>query len=65
MHSTDIHNNTLPLTFRFAETVATIIPLIEPLSKDLEPVVKQHLVEQLRHLAKVPYDCCLTVRIHL
>jgi hypothetical protein len=38
---------------RFAETVATIIPLIAPLSKDTEPVVKQHLVEQLRYLAKV------------
>lgn len=38
---------------RFRETVDSIIPLIEPLSKDTEPVVKQHLVEQLRHLAKV------------
>lgn len=40
-------------SIRFTKTVATIIPLIEPLSKDAEPVVKQHLVEQLRYLAKV------------
>ncbi len=33
--------------------VATIIPLIQSLSKDVEPVVKQHLVEQLKGLAKV------------
>lgn len=39
--------------YRFRETVDSIIPLIEALSKDTEPVVKQHLVEQLRHLAKV------------
>lgn len=38
---------------RFNETVATIIPLIGPLSKDVAPVVKQHLVEQLKTLAEV------------
>jgi hypothetical protein len=38
---------------RFAETVSTIVPLLGPLSKDSEPVVKQHFVEQLRYLAKV------------
>lgn len=37
----------------FSETVSTIIPLIAALSKDIEPVVKQHLVEQLRYIAKV------------
>jgi len=36
----------------YTESVRTLIPLIEPLSKDTEPVVKQHLVEQLRHIAK-------------
>jgi len=36
----------------FDETLATIIPLVEPLSKDVEPVVKQHLVEQVKYLAK-------------
>jgi hypothetical protein len=41
------------MNFRFSETVSTIIPLIAPLSKDTEPVVKQHLVEQLRYIAKV------------
>lgn len=41
----------------FAQTVETIIPLLEPLSKDVEPVVKQHLVEQIKYLAKF---CCLS-----
>lgn len=36
----------------FGETSASLIPLLEPLSKDVEPVVKQHLVEQLKILAK-------------
>eukprot|EP00598_Pedospumella_elongata_P001916 CAMPEP_0184975594 /NCGR_PEP_ID=MMETSP1098-20130426/6808_1 /TAXON_ID=89044 /ORGANISM="Spumella elongata, Strain CCAP 955/1" /LENGTH=832 /DNA_ID=CAMNT_0027498353 /DNA_START=285 /DNA_END=2783 /DNA_ORIENTATION=+ len=40
------------ISIGFRETVDSIIPLIEALSKDTEPVVKQHLVEQLRHLAK-------------
>lgn len=40
----------------FEETVRTIVPLIEPLSKDSESVVKQHLVEQLRYLAKFCQD---------
>jgi hypothetical protein len=39
----------------YAETAASLIPLIGPLSKDVEPVVKQHLVEQLRYIAKF---CC-------
>lgn len=39
----------------FDKTVETIVPLLEPLSKDSEPVVKQHLVEQLRMFAKF---CC-------
>lgn len=38
---------------RFAETVSSIVPLLAPLSKDIEPVVKQHLAEQLKYLAKV------------
>lgn len=37
----------------YEETVTNIIPLLEPLSKDTEPVVKQHLVEQMKLLAKV------------
>lgn len=37
----------------FDQFYETIIPLLEPLSKDVEPVVKQHLVEQVKHLAKV------------
>ncbi len=36
----------------YKETAATLLPLLEPLSKDVEPVVKQHLVEQLKALAK-------------
>lgn len=36
----------------FEQTVETIIPLLDPLSKDMEPVVKQHLVEQVKHIAK-------------
>lgn len=31
----------------------TILPLLEPLSRDTEAVVKQHLGEQLKILAKV------------
>lgn len=31
----------------------TIVPLLDALSKDVEPVVKQHLVEQIKYLAKV------------
>lgn len=38
---------------RFDKTLETIVPLLEPLSRDNEPVVKQHLVEQLRIFAKV------------
>lgn len=37
----------------FFDTIHTIIPLLEPLSRDVEAVVKQHLVEQLKTLAKV------------
>jgi hypothetical protein len=44
---------TIIMHTRFDETLSTIIPLIEPLSKDVEPVVKQHLVEQLKGLSKV------------
>jgi hypothetical protein len=40
----------------FDQFVETIIPLLEPLSKDVEPVVKQHLVEQLKLLAKVKFS---------
>eukprot|EP01038_Epipyxis_sp_PR26KG_P007407 gene7407-10096_t len=39
-------------TVGFNETVANIIPLLEPLSKDVEPVVKQQLVEQLKKISK-------------
>eukprot|EP00599_Poterioochromonas_sp_BG-1_P001708 CAMPEP_0173150372 /NCGR_PEP_ID=MMETSP1105-20130129/10924_1 /TAXON_ID=2985 /ORGANISM="Ochromonas sp., Strain BG-1" /LENGTH=793 /DNA_ID=CAMNT_0014065501 /DNA_START=238 /DNA_END=2619 /DNA_ORIENTATION=+ len=39
----------------FDLTVETIVPLIDALSKDVEPVVKQHLVEQIKLLAKF---CC-------
>lgn len=41
---------------RFQQTVATIVPLLDALSKDSEPVVKQHLVEQLKHLAKFFFE---------
>eukprot|EP00981_Chlorochromonas_danica_P015712 scaffold14367_cov250-Ochromonas_danica.AAC.8 len=40
----------------FQQTVATIVPLLDALAKDGEPVVKQHLVEQLKHLAKFFYS---------
>lgn len=40
----------------FDSMVMTIIPLLEPLSKDIEPVVKQHLVEQLKFVAKICHD---------
>jgi len=36
----------------FAAAVSNVLPLLEPLSQDLEPVVRQHLVEQLKALAK-------------
>jgi serine/threonine-protein phosphatase 4 regulatory subunit 1 len=39
----------------FNQFVETIIPLLDPLSKDVEPVVKQHLVEQIKLLSK--YSC--------
>ena len=48
---------------RFAQTVETIIPLLEPLSKDVEPVVKQHLVEQIKYLAKVRISLFLSLFI--
>jgi len=37
----------------FDETASAIIPLLEDLSLDAEPAVKQHLVEQLNGLSKV------------
>ena len=37
----------------YEETSLTLIPLLEPLSKDIEPVIKQHLVEQLKDLANL------------
>jgi hypothetical protein len=49
----------LILFIRFPQTVETIIPLLEALSKDVEPVVKQHLVEQIKNLAKVLALSCL------
>lgn len=50
---------------RFNETVATIIPLVVPLSKDVAPVVKQHLVEQLKSLAEVISRCFLVRLLNL
>jgi serine/threonine-protein phosphatase 4 regulatory subunit 1 len=40
------------LSIGYAETVQSILPLLEPLSRDTEAVVKQHLGDQLKILAK-------------
>ena len=50
------------LLSRFSESVVHVIPLLEPLSKDGEAVVRQHLVEQLKSLAKV---CCSILLLQL
>jgi hypothetical protein len=50
---------------RFPQTVETIIPLLEALSKDVEPVVKQHLVEQIKNLAKVLSSYCYLLSLVL
>lgn len=36
----------------YADTVQSILPLLEPLSKDTEAVIKQHVGEQIKLLAK-------------
>ena len=39
--------------FRFWDTNAHIFPMLESISNDQEPAVRQHLMEQLALLAKV------------
>eukprot|EP01031_Cornospumella_fuschlensis_P037207 gene37207-45162_t len=42
-------------TIGFPLTLQTLIPLLDPLIKDAEHVVRQHLVEQLKHLSKIAF----------
>jgi len=45
---------------RFAAAVSNVLPLLVKLSQDPEPVVRQHLVEQLKALAKVCVNSMLS-----
>ena len=36
----------------FPRTVESVVPLLQSISSDNEGVVKQHLVEQIKHLAR-------------
>lgn len=49
---------------RYPEAKSKIVPLLEILSNDTEPAVKQHLIEQLAPLAKVLKNDIFDWRTH-
>ncbi|RYY82819.1 hypothetical protein EON63_12555 [archaeon] len=52
-------------TIGFPLTLQTLIPLLEPLTKDGEQVVRQHLVEQVRCMCMSVCTGCIAPFLHI